>query len=777
MKKIILILSMVFVLTSCAPAETQTDICDEFPDHSSCVVVECEDDEELVDGVCEDIVDPNDTGDVKLVNEAKEALVLDLSDLDNIVYPTTGLNNAIITWESSNESVYNIDGEVYSFPTAIDVTVIATISLNEVSVEKEFSITLPAISNLSTIEEVKAATINDEATVYGMVVGIETDGFFVNDDDQSMFVKSTSTVELGQIVLIKGTLQFEDVTNYFLNQTDITVYQLDAREITHDDKVKMGIYTSMDITDAANHGLIVHTEGVIKVENDEIIIFDGTVSLKLSGTALENIKQEFKENEYYKVDFVGVTRYFDGTYWNVNVSSLDLVEFNDLNESEKLFEIVKWVKSNVPNVIDDTIEEIDLPTTHPVYGGKIKWGLTETEGLISETGKVSYPVVDRNIEVSFSVEFEGTTYASFEIIYIVMEGTSLDISDLMNETVYNEAKENWNLSGKYDYDGLYNVTGIVLFNFGSTIYLRDVETDDFIKVITNGSFNDGDIVTLEGLSLRTRDYRPELVGGVVKLIETGTPVDVTKVVMTNQEVDQLDKKSLSTYNMLIEISKVFSCYDIFGERNVYTEELRPFCGVDEHVDSDFISSSWFSSWQNVYVDLELLVVGHDNANGGSKIIKEIKVSKPEYTIQDKIDLVYNHMKFLMGHGINFVSMPKQLHTDSTTVYFSTVPTDIYASVDFEFSCDPVEFCTDTMLPRVTDDSGNDITPGHAYLIDGETKYAINIIPEAIGGSEFKVTVTMTYTLEDENGNAIADPITLTEEFTIVPGKTKPTPKK
>ena len=83
----------------------------------------------------------------QLLAEAKEALTLNVREVtENITLPTTGKNNAKITWASDNNALTNtgvVTRPAYN-EEDVDVTLTATITINGKSVTKEFTLTVKA---------------------------------------------------------------------------------------------------------------------------------------------------------------------------------------------------------------------------------------------------------------------------------------------------------------------------------------------------------------------------------------------------------------------------------------------------------------------------------------------------------------------------------------------------------------------------------------------------------------------------------------------------------
>lgn len=97
--------------------------------------------------------------DLSLVNEAKDALVIDILENDsvelivsNIDLPTKGLNETLITWKSDHKAINN-DGVVERQQENTKVILSATIYLNEVFVTKEYDLTVLGLPKGIVLED------------------------------------------------------------------------------------------------------------------------------------------------------------------------------------------------------------------------------------------------------------------------------------------------------------------------------------------------------------------------------------------------------------------------------------------------------------------------------------------------------------------------------------------------------------------------------------------------------------------------------------------------
>ena len=88
--------------------------------------------------------EPVQPTDAEKLAEAKEALVLDVTEAtENITLPAAGLNDVVITWASNNEAIAT-DGTVTRGSTDVEVTLTATLTLGEATDTKEFTVVVKA---------------------------------------------------------------------------------------------------------------------------------------------------------------------------------------------------------------------------------------------------------------------------------------------------------------------------------------------------------------------------------------------------------------------------------------------------------------------------------------------------------------------------------------------------------------------------------------------------------------------------------------------------------
>lgn len=160
--------------------------------------------------------------------EAKDALTLQgLANVtDDLTLPTTGLHDAVITWVSSDESVIATDGTVTQSETEdVTVTLTASITVGDVTLEKEFTATVlqegsrPEGDSVASIRHENWPGVDEEVTLEGVVSAVlsrtSDPGFFLQDaDGTAIYVRTDLDVNVGDWIVITGTTDiFDDFNN------------------------------------------------------------------------------------------------------------------------------------------------------------------------------------------------------------------------------------------------------------------------------------------------------------------------------------------------------------------------------------------------------------------------------------------------------------------------------------------------------------------------------------------------------------------------------------
>ena len=108
-------------------------------------------------------ITPVEKTDAEKVALDKNALTLPSTTEENLTLPTSGANGTTISWSSSDEDVIALDGFVIRQAEDVEVTLTATIKLNDVTDTKEFTITV--VAEKAPIEAVIYELVTDASTL------------------------------------------------------------------------------------------------------------------------------------------------------------------------------------------------------------------------------------------------------------------------------------------------------------------------------------------------------------------------------------------------------------------------------------------------------------------------------------------------------------------------------------------------------------------------------------------------------------------------------------
>ncbi len=210
--------------------------------------------------------EPESNDDQQTVDQALATFEL-TGDLTNV---TTNLNlvfsieDITVSYESSNESVLSNTGVVTQVFQDEIVTLIATLTLNDVQETKTFVLTVKSLS-LSTLEEVINMGVNQRINVKEVIVVAKTTyGFYVTDNTNVIYVFGYKDVLINDKINLSGITQeynglkqIKDVTvtnvgteESSLNKTSITVEEL--ANSTIDDNV----YGYLQLTGIYENGVL-----------------------------------------------------------------------------------------------------------------------------------------------------------------------------------------------------------------------------------------------------------------------------------------------------------------------------------------------------------------------------------------------------------------------------------------------------------------------------------------------------------------------------------------
>lgn len=271
---------------------------------------------------------------------------------DDVFLLETFIEDIIINWSSSDESIISINGgtaTIHHPKGGVDKTIILTANafLNDASLQKDFEVTVSAIEDDSiTIQDVLLANINERVSIHGIVSAFlyasgdnpeYRAGFYVTDSTGTIYVygNMASDVEVGDEIYVSGIRSVRFNTPQIYNPYNLTiisrnntpsweavdssktieevynlgkdavgnVYEFDA----HVSKNQYGLYTLKDINYKDNGAAFKY-------------YFAGTITPEAENYASE---LRGKENQIVRVKFAVAAN----QDWNLRGDVLDIVSY------------------------------------------------------------------------------------------------------------------------------------------------------------------------------------------------------------------------------------------------------------------------------------------------------------------------------------------------------------------------------------------------------------------------------------------------------------------
>ena len=207
--------------------------------------------------------EPGVPTDAEKLAEAKEALVLDVTEAtENITLPATGLNDVVITWASNNEAIAT-DGTVTRGATDVEVTLTATLTLGEATDTKEFTVVVKAAEQEQTEKFVKVTSSKEDWS--GTYLIVYEEGLVALNGSLTTVdaVSNTSNVTISES-LIEASDALKAVTVVITKESDGT-YTI---------KTASGVYIGQT---ANSNGL--KSSGSTKYYHNITINDDGTINI------------------------------------------------------------------------------------------------------------------------------------------------------------------------------------------------------------------------------------------------------------------------------------------------------------------------------------------------------------------------------------------------------------------------------------------------------------------------------------------------------------------
>ncbi len=722
---------------------------------------------------------------------------------------TKATNGSSVEWTSSDEIVINTSGSGMAFHKLEDkvVTLTAKLSNGTDSKEKKFVVTVKSVSNVNTIEQAYEAQDDNEVVMFGQVKGILQDGFYIGDGSKSIFIQSElNNIVIGGDVYVSGVKKMSN-SKIFIEDSGKSSFHLGtSEELLAPTKQIFNTIASSNPLDLKNYGRLFSTDAVLQSsDNDnEYIITNYPSYMKISKSTSQAVLEKIEENLGKKVAVFGILHENVDDIWEV---ALYEVTFEDLSVNDKILEISKWLITNFPSDGSlDGMRQVYLPTTHPVYGGEIVWGLSETQGIISENGTISPPFADNyNIKLMYTIVLDGISETTTENgmirpIILSMSSMILDVHEVMTRENYDIAKANWNLKGNYTFDGLYHVKGEVVSHQTIrvpggvrrySIVIKDLQTADIIsfsglsRAIEHDSYGVGDIVTYSDISLRAVGNKLMFVQSSVQGVITGYVhsvekqenfvLDINYEEISAQDFVDLDMENFDTYNKFYHIKDTYLCRaDNEGKLSTTKITSQKDCTSGSFASEGFITvnakdarldildgegnatyrengdykvddlSHVFVN-QKGYVDVKSYDVGSYMA-GIKTFVSSEYAEKSSKNIEAGIELLEDMYVNLYSSNL-FVSYVIYDMTFGKTGYyrFSNDFIGLYSKATFTLECYEATECVEgDGGPRVYQESF------------GENEIIRVINDLEIGGNNTKFKLILEFQLYDENGELVGD---------------------
>ena len=348
------------------------------------------------------------------VDEAAAALLLGgLSSVtQDLTLPVSGRNNTTISWASSNPGAISNAG-VVTRPdedgAIIEVTLTATITLNEASATREFTayVMPEEASNIYTeISELHAnSRLNDLVSVQGVVVSVFQAGYFIYDGENALGIYNVGgpVFNLGDELLVTGTYAVYN-----------TLYQISgdvaAEVLTTGNDYAMPVtpltieaFHELDVSDRNIHGQVYRLTGLlVKKGSFDNFFLESTASeldvlfYYLSSAASLEVLEDYV-GEVISIDLVFYTEHSrDGFMVTYNKLGED-IEIAELGD-EDVFNLDILNVAITPSVTFE--KNVTLPTLGDGGTTFTAWSSSHPEVLANDGSFVASP--DAITEVTFT---------------------------------------------------------------------------------------------------------------------------------------------------------------------------------------------------------------------------------------------------------------------------------------------------------------------------------------------------------------------------------------
>ena len=375
---------------------------------------------------------------------------INLGDISNVIddltLPTTGANDATITWSSNNTAVIANDGTVTLPETEpVVVTLTATVTVGEASITRDFEVTVLDGSQLTTGLSVADALLEDDGSVIN-VEGVVTSypafagnpGFFIQDaDGTAIFINTDLDVEIGNKVIVRGTL-----TTYtsFGNARR----QINNAMLINNDEEDNAVFVVIDKSLAEIVSTHPASQNVrYRVENVEFIEMQGNFFTFETGEEMKLIihSSSYGAHLLGNIQAGDTIEWIEFTVYDTFQGDLraEAVVFSEITET-----LLEKIIAKTFNFPSNVTGNLNMPTTLEIFGVNYAEGPTVIELIwvsddtdtIANDGTVTRPAPgEEAIDVEVTLTVVGTDIEKvFELSVVAM----LEQAEVIYETGFED---------------------------------------------------------------------------------------------------------------------------------------------------------------------------------------------------------------------------------------------------------------------------------------------------------------------------------------------------
>lgn len=388
-------------------------------------------------------VDEPDTDEGRVQSAAQNLNIPDQTAASSIVLPATGLWGTAITWESSHPAILNAETGAITLPSglAVEVTLTATIKLNDV--EEEFEYVVLVGHPISTIAQAHALPVNGFVRVEGIVVAKTVSAGFGNAQiyiqDATGGIQAfratgadAAAVNVGDKVVWEGNMASYNGMNQFGQPSDSVINRLvevtqanaglpdaiviDAKTDLMDARLKLSTITGyLQVT---TETYLQNAYYKIVLENGDVVEFR-VVSTNDSSEAVVNAIAEKLNNKPAgtQVTITSVVANSATPYFVL--LNADQITVGDVASDEDLADIL-LANLVLPEENAEVTANLTLPTTG-MFGLTVVWSSSDTE-VIANNGTVVRPEEDTPVTLTVSIK-KGETVVKAVEIDVTVKGT------------------------------------------------------------------------------------------------------------------------------------------------------------------------------------------------------------------------------------------------------------------------------------------------------------------------------------------------------------------